>query len=165
MTTTSTLPNYGALPLPGDNNDAADTPFDPDNTYYLKDTSRWTTRKVVSIAVPILAAMMVMGGIALFLLKDFNHLYPGRGGDKSPFYSNSGGVATPKSSSSDTKSPVAFSTTKQHHDSTTPASSPSKNKVVYTVDAAGASCAVHPDCSLLSGNCCPTAEGLMLACC
>jgi hypothetical protein len=64
--------------------DEHDSAFQEGNTYYLKNSAPLSVKKVLLSIVPILGAVLLMGGIVLFLLRDFNHLYPGRGGDQNP---------------------------------------------------------------------------------
>ena len=155
------LPSYGAVASRGSNDEehaADDQPFDAAHTYYLTDNTRWTVKKVLLVAVPILAAAMIVGGFAFFLLRDFSHLYPGRGGDKSDYYAHGGEKVVPSSSSTtgiDSPITPASSTTADYKSK----SGSSKH------DDIGATCGVHPDCAHLLGNCCPTPEGKMLDCC
>jgi hypothetical protein len=180
----ASIPSYGAVessahsvasgsevdPLIGSSQPsvADDVSFDANQTYYLKPNTRWTRRKIWATAVPILAACIVMGGIAYFLLRDFGHLYPGRGGDRSPFYSNGG--MSPSTEKEDSQSSMSKESTVVEHfpskrtGSRSSGASTVKNHEDTTLDA-GASCAVHPDCSKLAGDCCPTSDGHMLVCC
>jgi hypothetical protein len=152
------LPSYGAVASRGSNDEehAADQSFDAAHTYYLTDNTRWTMKKVLLIAVPILAAVMIVGGFAFFLLRDFSHLYPGRGGDKSEYYAHGGEKVVPSSSTTTgINSPITPASTAGDKSK----SGSSKNNDI------GATCGVHPDCAHLLGNCCPTSSGKMLDCC
>ena len=153
------LPSYGAIASRGSNDEeqaVADQSFDAAHTYYLQNNTPWTMKKVLLIAVPILAAVMIVGGFAFFLLRDFNHLYPGRGGDKSEYYAHGGEKVVPSSSTTGVESPIIPAST---------ASDKSKTAVSSKHDDIGATCGVHPDCAHLIGNCCPTSAGKMLDCC
>lgn len=167
----TTLRSYGAVPAAKSDEEAAgvDEFFDAEHAYYLKDTSRLTVRKFLIILCPILGAILIMGGISLFLFKDFSHLYPGRGGDKTQGGYSSGGIeeeVKPSSSGSSgivprTSSASSSSTSK--HQGETPSTISTSTEMDF--DDAGATCAVHPDCSDLDGYCCPTSDGNMLECC
>jgi hypothetical protein len=152
-----------------------DDAFDTDQTYYLRNgnhyrTQRWTAQRIWNLLFPLLIAGLLMGGAALYLFHDFSHLYPGQGNGSTPSYKD---VSTTTTSSENTKSNGdennnIYSTTttnsrssgksknQQHHDHTT---------FVTPNDDIGASCSLHPDCSMLTGNCCPTVDGKTLECC
>ena len=151
---------YGAVEA--DENAAVDHSFDAESAYYLKSetatlTPRQRTRKYLSTALPILVAVLIMGGLAWLLLRDFNNLYPGRGGgsgDDSTIYDRS----IPTTGKNSLK------------DSTTiPGTTPSRpdSSSVKHVDSSLAACSVHAACAKLElvGNCCPTDEGVVLGCC
>jgi len=165
------LPNYGAVA--DEENAKLDQAFDPSNTYYLQDQTRWTLKKILLVVVPILGAVLIVGGFALFLLRDFSHLYPGQNGDKSGYYAHGGEHVVPSSnggggdeeeihaplgpySKHKEDSDYEDETSSKHHGSSGSSTTPSD---------AGATCAVHPDCSGLIGNCCPTTAGTFLECC
>jgi len=175
MSASNKLPSYGAVASADDEEKAVDQSFDAANTYYLRETTRWSTKKCLLIAVPILGAILIVGGFALFLLRDFSHLYPGRGGDKSGYYAHGGEHVVPSSSktTSGVNAPMTPSS-KTDDDETGDESSESKtttttkhdkSKSVAPNKDAGATCAVHPDCAGLIGNCCPTDKGVVLECC
>ena len=165
----SKLPNYGAVASAGsvDEEHAVDQSFDAANTYYLTDNSRWTIKKMFLIAVPILAAAMIVGGFALFLLRDFSHLYPGRGGDKTSYHAVGVERVVPSSSThSGTDSAVAGGHISGNSDSQTVSTKNDKGKSWPSHDEdIAATCGVHPDCASLIGNCCPASSGIMLDCC
>jgi len=169
------LPSYGAVASPKDEEaNAVDQSFDAANTYYLRNTTRWSFKKVMLIVVPIIGAALIIGGFALFLLRDFSHLYPGHTGDKS-YYTGGGSehvVSSDSSSSggggSDARNPPRTPPAAQDDDDSTEASistSKAKKSKSNPDDDAGANCAVHPDCTGLIGKCCPTPEGVQLECC
>lgn len=164
------LPSYGAIV---DNGADKDQSFDAENTYYLGQTTRWTFKKMMLVAVPILGAILIVGGFALFLLKDFNHLYPGRGGEKSGYYEHGGEhvVQSSRSSSRTSNSaersiPMSSPRVDDADDDDERQTTNSKHLAIPPLnDDAGANCAVHPDCKGLIGLCCPTSAGAILDCC
>ena len=145
--------------------------FDTDPTYYLKhgrhnnhnNNDRWTTQRIWSLLLPLLIAGLLIGGAALFLLRDFSNLYPGQGnegGGNRGSYSETVSSGSSKSNSDETTSYTSSSggssssSNRHHHTSFTPPN-----------EDIGASCSLHPDCSMLIGNCCPTVDGKTLECC
>ena len=79
MKTPPKLSDYGAISKEEEERDPS---FDADNAYYLKDsvslTPQQRIKKFCLVAVPVLVAVVIVGGAALFLLRDFTHLYPGK---------------------------------------------------------------------------------------
>jgi hypothetical protein len=141
---------------------SVDDPFDADPTYYLKHNphnSRWTTQRIWNLVLPLLVAGLLIGGAALFLLRDFSNLYPGQGnggGSRTASYREPTTSGSSSSNSDESKSYTSSrSSSNKHHHST----------FVPPNDDIGASCSLHPDCSLLIGNCCPTTDGKTLECC
>jgi hypothetical protein len=175
----STLPSYGAVKASGDDA-AVDRSFNADNAYYLKDGERNLTfqqrlKKLAMVVVPLLTAALIIGGAAVFLLRDFNHLYPGRGGDttqKTPAYhsirtgtkslDSSGDDFTPSGNAPPTPPNTATSTGKSSEKASSNKSSSSSGGV-----SGNAACSAHPGCAEngLTGDCCPTSIGDMLDCC
>ncbi|GKY96868.1 hypothetical protein MPSEU_000645900 [Mayamaea pseudoterrestris] len=159
MTTAASKSSYGAVEA--DDNAAVDRTFDAESTYYLPSSNgaplsfRQRTRKLLNVWVPILLAVFIMGGFAWYLLRDFNNLYPGRGGG-SP---DGGTVVLPtgKKSLDDSK---AQSISRGPSDASTTASG-------KRLESSNASCAAHSACQKLEliGNCCPTDKGVVLECC
>lgn len=155
--------NYGAVQ--GSNDDLpADRSFDADRAYYLKDsaaplTSRQKCRRLLSVGFPLVVAVLIMGGFAWFLLKDFNHLYPGRGGG-SPDGSGYEHVvpSTGKKALDD-----GGARPSDPNDATASSGAIRKPTAVGSV----ATCASHERCAKLGliGNCCPTDKGVVLECC
>lgn len=147
------LPSYGSLKNKGEDEEANnnETSFQEENTYYLKESPPMSAKKVLLLAVPILGAVLMMGGIVLFLLRDFGHLYPGRGGD--PGYSN----------------PNAGDDESRHHSTTRIHSLGNTDDTAFdsksTKSTVSAKCSAHPKCSPLTGQCCPTLDGIKLECC
>lgn len=146
--------NYGSVEEP---EDVTDRSFDPDNAYYVKETSlplQQRLKKMLICSMPILAAILIVGGAALYLLRDFNSLYPGAGGhgDKTPQYS--GATTTTRHSS-----------LPQDYQSAETTQSPEANSKSPHVNSGSADCSAHPDCSGLVGVCCPTGDGVFLGCC
>ena len=154
--------NYGAI-----NDVEVDSGFDETNTYYLKGASdtpltfHQRLRKALLVAVPLIAAVLIIGGATLFLLRDFSHLYPSHGGSgglnerESVYHGTKGTTSVTSSSSSSSSS------------ETMPSSSHASSGSKLTHAASGAACADHPQCasSGLTGDCCPSAAGDMLYCC
>lgn len=150
---------------------AVDDPYDSEQTYYLKDTRPWTSQRIWNLFLPLLVAVLLVGGAALFLLRDFGTLYPGQG--------NSGADTSrsiPIASGSTTYSDKTFPTIDdKNSNSDNDQSSRSRDKIaehhssernyITSKDDIGASCNLHPDCSMLIGRCCPTFDGKMLECC
>jgi hypothetical protein len=135
-------PRYGAITVADD--EPTDHSFDADQAYYLKETSAYATpqqrlRKRLLGSIPLLAALLIMGGSAYYLYRSFDRLYPGPGGG--------GGTPSTVDRSRSAPSPTR----------------PSSTKSVHHVDAA--QCDAHPACAPLGGDCCPTADGVMLECC
>jgi hypothetical protein len=171
--------NYGTLAGASEDEEkqiaaATDKSYDADHTYYLRDSGGGiTARKLLLIAAPILAAVLIMGGISFVLFHDFNRLYPGRGGDA---YSNNRGGGGGGSTTTHTNvatvegpSPSPGSSSKHLPQSSSATSSTKKSSnttdTVMSEEDIGRSCSVHPDCSALLGDCCPTGGGVFLACC
>ena len=95
-------------------------------------------RKLIRIGIPLLLSALIVGAAFMFLLKDFGHLYPGRGGN---------GASTAVVSSEDgssSKSAATTTTTVTHSKVTLPSS---------RVDPR---CSAHDACAGLLDNCCPT---------
>ena len=80
----SKLPEYGSLKTSSAQADEdvqkdGDVWFDADNAYYLKDgktnlTAAERGKKLLLICVPIFTALLIVGGAALFLLRDFGNV-------------------------------------------------------------------------------------------
>jgi cytoskeletal protein RodZ len=137
--------------------------------------------KIIKIAVPIIVAVVLIGGLALFLLRGFTNLYPGPSGSKIHSYSSEPEYLPSSSSSSSTnkRSPVSapltpsttFKTATSTEDETTAASSTKENtsssSSSYKNHAGSSSCGDNQKCKAagLTGQCCPTVSGDMLDCC
>jgi hypothetical protein len=157
------VPDYGSTMTPIDVKE--DEFFDPDNTYYLKEESltpaqRW--RKIMLLGVPIIAALMIVGAAALFLLRDFGTLYPGPSGDGGK--SRTGTTTTPIHVREDSGNAPAAP-----HGVYSPEHAPTihkKNVVQPSTGIGGATaCSAHVGCSGLIGDCCPSDGGIFLECC
>ena len=159
-----------------------DSLFDADQTYYLKNghhNSQWTAQRIWNLLLPLIFAALLIGGAAMFLLRDFSHLYPGEGGGSTT--DRSGSIPTTTTANSERSSYQKPTTSERDssHSTTTSSSrssgssdsSSSSNKnnekhhSTFVPPNDGASCSLHPDCSLLIGNCCPTVDGKHLECC
>lgn len=141
------LPSYGSLKNNVEEEEATDTSFQTENAYYLKDATPMSAKKFLLLAVPILGAVLMMGGIVIFLLRDFGHLYPGRGGDRGYSFPNGGGSEHTTTTASSSADDTTF-----HRGSSSKSSASSK-------------CTSYPKCSPLTGQCCPTLDGVFLECC
>lgn len=134
--------SYGAV-----DDGAADRSFDVSETYYLKEsqlTPAERRKKCIAMLLPILLAILIMGGAAFFLLKDFAHLYPTSTVDRN--YDASGehrGVPVP------------------------PAPSIPAPPTTTTSGSKEADCKNNDKCHELGlvGQCCPTLVGDFLNCC
>jgi hypothetical protein len=129
-----------------------DKSFDTAQMQYLGQGKELTKeekiRKIIRIAVPLLLAVIIVGGAFLFLAKDFGHLYPGHGtvphGNKVVVSDGKSSTSTTSASTSTTSS----STTKTSN-KTTPKSSSSSSSVVTNE----MKCSAHDSCAGLIGNC------------
>jgi hypothetical protein len=150
--------NYGAVTVTDDQQShLLDNEFNADNAYYLKETQTWTVRKIAMLLVPLCGAALIIGGAVWYLTADFNHLYPGRGSsNRSP----SSGTTTIKSIevSAPEKKPLEYPS----QSSSIPYSEQTDVEKTANLQA---KCSVHPGCLALTGNCCPTSEGMTLECC
>jgi hypothetical protein len=149
--------------------------FRESDLFYIKEPSLSRNerfKKYIALAFPILLAICVMGGLAWYLARDFNHLYPGQNsgsGDnkrKTPIY-NRGSSAGKAHSSTITTSDRPLISKGPHiagPDSpsfTVPAPS------TKSTTSEESSCTAHSKCKDLglTGECCPTGEGTFLGCC
>jgi hypothetical protein len=152
------VPDYGSTmsPIEPKEGDAA---FDTDNMYYVKAESltaaqRW--RKIMLMGVPIIAALLIVGGAAIFLLRDFGNLYPGSSGDSGQRSGTSTSrVRARPEDSGNAPVPQPVYVPPIH-----------KKKPAHStgIDDAAA-CSAHKACSPLIGNCCPSQGGIFLECC
>ena len=125
--------------------------FDEKNLYYVKEdeqTKRERAAKAIKLAVPIIIAVFLIGGLAFMLFHNFAYFYPGRGGQvvSSKHSVNSGTTKTTQYSydtDDDQSSPIAIPT------------------------SSSTSCAANQKCKDLglTGECCPTVKGDNLVCC
>jgi hypothetical protein len=164
MPETTTLPSYGSLKVSTDEED--EYSFQEAHTYYLKPSPlsrKEKLQKLLLLGVPILAAVIIIGGAASLLFKDFDNLYPGPGGSGRPYPSPSRGKDTEPASSpmhnapqpgGDPKPPIMSGGGGGSNGGSSPSSG-------------SAACASNEKCAALDliGNCCPTAQGIMLGCC
>ena len=125
-------------------------PYNIDNTYYLGETTmtpQQRRKKLLNCLVPLVAAFLIVGGAAAYLLRDFSHLYPtGNGikpqhGDYNPVVSPAPKVPAVR------QSPIGPSSSSSHFPL--------------------ASCDDNANCADLGlvGLCCPTGAGVKLRCC
>lgn len=155
---------YGAVATAVDEENVGhDTQFDSNNTYYLKDTRKWTVHRLILLFVPIVGATLLVGGAVWYLLSDFNHLYPGTyssdSGDKHSHDDTSKIVQSHENSLS-----AVGSSSKSLSDSTLQSSQiKDTNRVIRS--PGNSSCDAHQSCVTLLGDCCPTFDGVILECC
>jgi len=143
--------------------------FDESNLYYIKEkemSKREKAMKMIKLVVPIIIAVLFLGGLAFMLVHNFGKLYPGPGpgGQKVPSRGSGGSVSHPTSPSHD----IA-------HDgggggiasAPVPVPVPVPRRSVPTTKDGGSSCAAYPKCTDrgLTGECCPTGGGVKLECC
>mmetsp|Transcript_9585 Transcript_9585/g.21344 ORF Transcript_9585/g.21344 Transcript_9585/m.21344 type:complete len:134 (-) Transcript_9585:583-984(-) len=127
--------NYGAVNVPKGNDE-----FDESNTRYLNEAPfQWG--RFLRATVPIVVALLIMGGFAFGMSHGFNHLY-----------------GPPKGSDDENNNNIK-------KDSWIPEETPQKS--FPTVNQGSKKCSKHSSCAELNlgGNCCPTDEGIMLECC
>lgn len=165
---------YGSVDNPSSGNENKEAEeeqqqhFQETNLLYYKGrtlSQQEKTAKLIKIAVPIVIAILLIGGLAWFLLGDFGHLYPGPSGAKQPGYSYtiSSPAATPPTSSSEVSS-KSHSGSSSSTTSSEPAPAPKDSS---HSSSGAAACSAHSACSTLGlvGECCPTSSGTMLECC
>mmetsp|Transcript_14644 Transcript_14644/g.31837 ORF Transcript_14644/g.31837 Transcript_14644/m.31837 type:complete len:135 (+) Transcript_14644:118-522(+) len=128
--------SYGAVEVPEGN----DT-FDEKNAYYLNESeSRFSWTRFSRAAVPIIIALVIMGGFGYGMSHGFNNLY-----------------GPPKGTGDDSI---------KQDESWIPLDN-SNDDSGGTLSGSSAKCAKHEKCAALAllGNCCPTNKGGMLECC
>ncbi|KAL7509170.1 hypothetical protein ACHAXN_006177 [Cyclotella atomus] len=127
--------NYGSVGVPQGNNDH----YDENNTRYLNQTP-FLWGRFFRAAIPILIALVIMGGFGYGMSHGFNHLY-GPSGRDDDSHSTS----------------IKMDTTLVPKSKTTISDSTSKGD--------SRQCSMHEKCQGLGGNCCPSDEGITLECC
>lgn len=159
------------------NNNVEDQEYYPmiDNTQYITETNSDRRKRCMNALAPIIIFVLIMGGLAFALSKDFNHLYPGHGGgpigEEQTVHHTP--VAPQDEQSNDTTRTGATPTNDSVHSSIDTASTMNdesqdtlKNKPIQDkIDHS--ECSYHTECLKLNltGSCCPTLEGVMLNCC
>lgn len=126
-------PSYGAVEVP-----KGDIHYDENALQYLE-KSKFSFGRFARAVVPIIIAVLIMGGLAWGMTNGFAHFYgPPKGGDD--------GVKQDES---------WIPTAKEERSSTSGAK------------AGAFTCSSNQRCSSLglAGNCCPTDEGVTLGCC
>lgn len=123
--------------------------------------------KIVKIAVPVIVAIVLIGGFAWFLLTDFGHLYPGPAGshvsDHPPASVPTSAVhAVPAQTNVQPEKGLQPAAIPKY-----PASGSSSLSTTSTKSLSGSTCAANSKCKALglTGECCPTSAGTMLECC
>jgi hypothetical protein len=132
-------PSYGAIP------------YNIDNTYYLGETTMTADQrrvKLINCLVPIVAAFLIVGGAAFFLLRDFSHLYPTSGGGGSETQQGFHSIPAVRTNVAPAKRAQPLPTSSTSH---------------FPL----ASCDDNAKCAELglAGLCCPTVAGVTLLCC
>mmetsp|Transcript_19099 Transcript_19099/g.27869 ORF Transcript_19099/g.27869 Transcript_19099/m.27869 type:complete len:166 (+) Transcript_19099:206-703(+) len=148
--------------------------YDIENTQYIVSTSEERRRKCLIGFVPVLLFILLMGGIVYTLMQNFNHLYPSPGGggrkndggkwsvdvttnEDTSSYENSGASSAGNSEIG----PTATGTSGSGTDAEVPASKPTKEM------SGNSECSYHLKCADagLTGQCCPSLDGVFLGCC
>lgn len=170
MSKTTATPNYGAV-----EEGELDRSFDVNDTYYLPQanlTPDQRRRKCINVLVPLLAAVLIVGGAAFFLLSDFGHLYPGSGGDPRHYSANQEHHGTAIDVAEEPTTNSEDYTNLKPRGPILPASSSSSTTTTSTTtsdtsDDSAAACSVNLKCAALNltGACCPTQKGENLSCC
>ena len=151
---------------------------------YIVATSEETRKRAISALVPALFFLFLMGSISFLLIRNFDYLYPSsRGGtDHSRArYSSNSRINTGTHSRTNTRGGATSGATDNATDNNYPAIATStntgtivteeeynqKNTNSESHDDTSADCANHSQCDLLglTGQCCPTADGVTLSCC
>jgi hypothetical protein len=159
--------NYGSVEdiVAAAGSDAAPTTgYDETKVYYLKENQRESftcaqrVRRWLLTCVPIFVAVILLGTVTFFLIKNFSHLYPTSGGRS---YDNSGSRVEDRSSST---AKVQTVRTSDSAAGQAPESASSKSSKSVT---SSASCEDHAQCDKLGliGACCPTDDNTFLLCC
>jgi hypothetical protein len=156
---------YGAVDKSEEETGAIDGFKETDLLYYKGSSlsQKEKTAKIIKIAVPVVIAVLLIGGFAWFLLGDFGHLYPGPSGPKPPDHSTI--TVHPASTPTGTKpvfAPAGKESPSSHTSSTTMSGTKQNSS-----GGSSSSCTAHSKCSSLglTGECCPTNAGDILDCC
>jgi len=121
-----------------------DTDFDIKQTYYLGKTKlnrEQIQKKAISVGVPLLAAFLIIGIAAYYLLNNFGNLYPSPGGESD-------------------------NTDENHWKKLSPLPAPIRSGPPG-IAFPDPDCSVNKLCAErgLNGQCCPTSKGEYLNCC
>ncbi|KAL3757308.1 hypothetical protein ACHAWU_008469 [Discostella pseudostelligera] len=121
--------------------------FDEKNTYYLNET-RCNWNRFFRAVVPVVIALVIMGGFAYGMSHGFTHLYG------PPKATDEGGNTKQDISWVPIGNDVEDSSTTSDSDATNAAGS-------------SAECSMNSKCASLglTGMCCPTKKGVLLECC
>ena len=152
------------------NNDNTNSYFKESDLYYYKEeelTKKEKTMKIIKACVPILIAVLLIGGFTWILVQNFGTLYPSPG--QKQRIRPSTGIETSSSSSDHTAPPndddiihAPILTPIISKDTTATTSTTSSTK-----DNGKSSCSAYSKCFDLglTGECCPTLAGDKLECC
>jgi len=121
----------------------AEVDYQIEQSYYFADSSKIKRKKCLTIFLPLLIFALLVGVIALFSSRGFDHLYPGHG--RNSVTHSEKIVDLPKNTNTGAGHSVG-----------------DKN---INESLGSDACAQYPKCSGLSGKCCPTDDGEELECC
>ena len=162
---TTTGNNYGSIPS-GKGSAAS---FDEEHLRFLPETSAMLTphqkrTKCFLMSLPIIVAVLMMGGLAVMFNKDVF------GPQQSVTTKTLEHDSTTSSSTSSKKSAASSTSQPKQHadetaDSTTPSSSDTSSSSSTLSEDDPSACSQHKGCADLEGFCCPTTDGLTLECC
>jgi len=151
--------NYGTAPQEGT---AADE-YDIDNTYYVKERTmsrKERINKFLLLLLPILLAVLLVGGFAFYVVSHVLERGGGRHGniDVTPQVSTKGTASRPANSR-----PGTYPTEPK----LAPAPAPISTKEKSHASSGSSACASNSKCADLGliGDCCPTKQGVTLGCC
>lgn len=145
---------YGTAPEAGA---AADQEYDIDNTYYVKEremSRKERITKFVLLALPILLALLLVGGFAFYVI---SHVLERGGGHKNIQVTSPSGTSSSGGGREGSR-PGTYPSGPQ------PAHAP---KVKSHTSSNSADCSENTKCADLGliGACCPTKAGVTLGCC
>jgi hypothetical protein len=147
------------------NNDNTNSYFKESDLYYYKEeelTKKEKTMKIIKACVPILIAVLLIGGFTWILVQNFGTLYPSPGQRQRVRPTNGIEISSHHNAPPDDTTTATTTTTT----SSSPHSS-STNESSSTKDNGERFCLAYPKCFDLglSGECCPTPAGDKLDCC
>ena len=155
------------------NNDNTNSYFKESDLYYYKEeelTKKEKTMKIIKACVPILIAVLLIGGFTWILVQNFGTLYPSPGQRQRVRPTNGIEISSHHNAPPDDTTTAAATATATATATTTTSSTPhssSTNESSSTKDNGERFCLAYPKCFDLglSGECCPTPAGDKLDCC